>query len=489
MSLIFATHGNRSSLARSAALGQVRRVARGIYSDELDRTDEEVVAGHRWEIVAHVIPDAVIVDRSAASGGAPAGGTLFVASQARSRKVLLPGLSIAVRPGPRLPSDQMWTDGVVISSPARTLIDNLALSRGRANLARTLSQSELGDWVARQARLLGDQRLNRLRDEAREIAVALGVPGRADEADELIGAALGTRPAAGGSRALAARAEGRGYDEDRVQRFEDVASQLVELVPSEELPASLPPAANEAHSSLGFWEAYLSNHIEGTVFAVEQAEQIVATGEPPRDRPADGHDVLGTYRVVTDAVERVRVPRTAEELSDILLARHAEILGGRPDQGPGRWKREPNQAGSYVFVHPTLVEGTLAQGFLQRERLTSPFARALFMFYLVSEVHPFSDGNGRVVRTLVNAELSHAGQSRILIPIVWRNEYLSAVRQLSRQGNVLLYARTLAFAWRWTATMTWSDPVTTRLQLERTNALVDSTEAAETGRRLLLPPS
>jgi len=44
VSLIFATHRNRSSLARSAALGHVRRVARGIYSDELDRTDEEVVA-------------------------------------------------------------------------------------------------------------------------------------------------------------------------------------------------------------------------------------------------------------------------------------------------------------------------------------------------------------------------------------------------------------------------------------------------------------
>ena len=70
---------------------------------------------------------------------------------------------------------------------------------------------------------------------------------------------------------------------------------------------------------------------------------------------------------------------------------------------------------------------------------------------------------------------------------MWRNEYLSAIRQVSRQSNVLLYARTLAFAWRWTATMTWSDPVSTRLQLERTNALVDSTEAAETGRRLLLP--
>jgi len=485
--VIFANDRNRASLARADKSGRVRRVARGIYTDELDRSDEEVVAWHRWEIVAHLIPDAIIVDRSAAGGGAPAHGTLFVASQTRSRNVVLPGLVVAVRAGPRLPSDQMWTEGLAISSPARTLVDNLAVSRGRTSVARTLSRAELGDWVARQAQVVGDRRLKRLRDDARQIADELRVAHRAGEVDALVGAALGTRPVVGGSRLLAAQAAGRGYDEERVRRFDEVASQLLKLVPSEEVPASLPAAADEVGSSLGFWEAYLSNHIEGTVFAVEQAEKIVATGEPPTDRPADGHDILGTFRVVTDPVERVRVPRSGEELLEILLARHAEILGGRPESGPRRWKREQNQAGSYVFVQPGLVEGTLAQGFIHRDRLTSPFAKALFMFYLVSEVHPFSDGNGRVARTLMNAELSHAGQGRVLIPIVWRNEYLSAVRQLSRQGNVELYTRTLGFAWRWTAAMHWWDPMTTKATLERTNALVDSTEAAESGRRLLLP--
>jgi Fic family protein len=109
------------------------------------------------------------------------------------------------------------------------------------------------------------------------------------------------------------------------------------------------------------------------------------------------------------------------------------------------------------------------------------------MHFVVSEVHPFADGNGRVARTVMNAELSHVGETRIVIPIVWRNEYLTSMRQVSRERNVQLYMRTLGFIWRWTAAMNWSDPPTTRLLLERTNALVDSTEAAESGRRLVLP--
>lgn len=487
MSVTFASEQNRSALSRAAGEGRLRRVARGIYTDELESSEEEVVRRHRWVIAARLIPDAVIVDRSAAGGGAPADGVLFVASQTRARNVELPGLVVAVRDGPRLDSDQVWARGLVVSSPARTLVDNLAQSRGRGKVARTLSRPELGHWVARQARLLGQERLNRLRDDAMQIAVQLGVPERSAEVDALIGAALGTQPAPAGSRALAARSAGRGYDEERVHRFESVASTLAGLEPSDEVPDTLPAAYDELDSSLGFWEAYFSNHIEGTVFPVEQAARIVATGELPADRPADGHDVLGTFRVVTDPVDRARVPHDAAELFDILTSRHAEILAGRPDSGPGRWKRERNQAGTYVFVEPDLVPGTLAEGFAHRDRLATPFTRALYMFFVVSEVHPFSDGNGRVARTVMNAELSRAGESRILIPVVWRNEYFAALRQLSREGNVLLFVRTLALAWRWSAAMNWSDPPTTAVLLERTNALLDSTEAADTGKRLLLP--
>jgi predicted transcriptional regulator of viral defense system len=335
--LVFADQRNRARLSRAARDGRLRRLARGIYTQDTHSPAEAVVARHRWAIVAHLIPDAVIVDRSAASGGAPAHHTLFVASKQRIRDVELPGLRIAVRAGHRLTSDLPWASDLAIASPARTLVDNLAVSRGRGRVARTLSREELGDWVARQARLSGEERLNRLRDEAKQVAEELGVAERKADIDSFIGAALGTRAAPKGSWALATRAAGGGFDDDRARLFDRVATELAELRPDDEIPESLPARADEASSSVGFWEAYFSNYIEGTEFPIEQAQQIVATGEPPADRRADGHDVLGTYRIVTDPQDRARTPDSPEDFRELLRARNAEILAGRPELHPGKW--------------------------------------------------------------------------------------------------------------------------------------------------------
>ena len=51
---------------------------------------------------------------------------------------------------------------------------------------------------------------------------------------------------------------------------------------------------------LPFYESYFSNYIKCTTFTVDEARRIVETNTPPAERPADGHDVLGTYRCVVD---------------------------------------------------------------------------------------------------------------------------------------------------------------------------------------------
>ena len=62
-----------------------------------------------------------------------------------------------------------------------------------------------------------------------------------------------------------------------------------------------------------------------------------------------------------------------------------------------------------------------------------PFGRAAFVMFLVAEVHPFDDGNGRVARLFMNAEMAAAGETRIIVPTVFRDDYLLALRALSRQ--------------------------------------------------------
>lgn len=303
--------------------------------------------------------------------------------------------------------------------------------------------------------------------------------------ERLIAASLATGPAdivtSGG---LAARAHGRGYDERRAAAFDVLVATLERIAP--EPLADLPIDAGRRRL-LPFYEAYFSNFIEGTEFEIDEAAAIVLDGQVPVERPADAHDVMGTYRLVADDDEMRRVPRTADDLLELLRERHSKMLAARPEAGPGRFKDRSNRAGSTIFVAPELVEGTIRTGFERGRRLLDPFARAVYMMFLISEVHPFADGNGRIARVHMNAELVAGGEVRVIIPTVYRNNYLAGLKAASLGGAFEPLVATLRFAQRYTARIDFSERVVAERQLAATNAFRDPTEAEANGVRLVLP--
>ena len=107
--------------------------------------------------------------------------------------------------------------------------------------------------------------------------------------------------------------------------------------------------------------------------------------------------------------------------------------------------------------------------------------------FLVSEVHPFDDGNGRIARVMMNAELVAADEQRIIIPQIFRNNYLMALRALTVNRRPDALIRTLDFAQRYTASLDYSTFERAREMLEGTNAFRDPSEADGSGVRLTLP--
>jgi hypothetical protein len=269
--------------------------------------------------------------------------------------------------------------------------------------------------------------------------------------DDLIGAILGTRNVGLATPAARAAHAGLGLDPRRIELFETLQAALLRdpLEKRSDQPGSLP--------ALPFIEAYFSNWIEGTEFELREAERIVFQRAVPEDRLEDAHDVLGTFDLVNDAAERRRTPDGPEDHLDLLRSHHALMLERRPRVSPGAFKTRVNRAGSTTFVHPDLVVGTLTEGYRYYETLPSGLARAIFMMFLVGEVHPFTDGNGRVARVLMNAELTAAGEQRIVIPIAYRDNYLQGLRALSRNGNPRPLIRVLDFAQEYAAAIDWSD--------------------------------
>ena len=68
--------------------------------------------------------------------------------------------------------------------------------------------------------------------------------------------------------------------------------------------------------------------------------------------------------------------------------------------------------------------------------------------FVVTELHPFADANGRVARVMMNAELVAAGENRVIVPTVYRNNYLIALKALSQNGITGALVRTMDFAQR-----------------------------------------
>src|SRR5439155_379842 len=85
-----------------------------------------------------------------------------------------------------------------------------------------------------------------------------------------------------------------------------------------------------------------------------------------------------SIRLVSDAREMRRLPQSAESFLELLRHRHRAIMAGRPEVAPGEFKDRPNQFGSFIFVAPEDVRGTLIEGFRIYQRLSEPLHRAIF---------------------------------------------------------------------------------------------------------------
>ena len=472
-------------VSRAVKAGKLRKIASRLYTRNLTDKPEAIIRRNLWNIVAGYFPGALIADRTALENAPAEDGSVCLVAE-RGNDVELPGLVLRPRRGKGpLPTDRPFIAGLFLSSTARAYLENMRASRARGGtVARTLPRRQIEERLDTLIRRSGEDAAKRLRDEVRALAPALDLTDEALALDALIGTLLGTREAQLSAPTALARRKGRPYDPDRLALFQTLHAALRNHPP---IARIAPVRGAEAAATLAFFEAYFSNFIEGTEFAVEEAADICFRGVIPNERPEDAHDVLGTWRVVSDAEEMRRTPQDRAALVRLLRARHAAIMERRPDKRPGEFKLAENRAGSIVFVAPDLVDGTLDQGFDLCRSLETPFQRAVFAMFLIAEVHPFADGNGRTARIMMNAELVAAGEERIVVPTVFRSHYLSALKALSQNGRAEPLIRMLDFAQKWTAAIDWRTVEETRRELDACNAFLDPAVADEEGRRLQMP--
>ena len=454
--------------------GKIRKIAPRLYSTNFDDSPEKIVRRNLFSILGHLYPGALLSHRSAFEYEPTSSGQLFLTYK-YTRKATLPGITIRFLEGTgAIEGDNPLSGELYTSQQERAFLENLQTSRKLGADSKTLSFPEIEERLEQVIRVNGEEELNKLRDQAKLISEKLGLQKEFLKLSKIISALLTTHPSKILKSPIAtARVFGMPYDPARVELFELLFRELNnhEFKFREEKNISI-----KAFRNFAFFESFFSNYIEGTVFKIDDAKKIITTQKPIFARNEDSHDVLGTYQIVSNLKEMSIIPKSAEELLHILKYRHEGLLRARLDKSPGKFKDQNNFAGQMAFVDINLVKGTIIKAFDFYQAIKHPFARAAYIMFVLSEIHPFLDGNGRIARVMMNAELTAAKQAKIIIPTVYRDDYLGALRKLTRQREPKPYIRMLTRAHEFSATILGATMDEMQLILEKSNAFLEHTE-------------
>jgi len=475
--IIFATSDSKLNrkVSKLEEEGKIKKIAPRIYTSNFNEPESVIIRRNIFTILGKLYPGAVVSHRSALEFKPTAANQLFV-TYTYTKKIELPGITIRFLEGkPAIEGDNPFTGELFVSQQERAFLENLQTSRQIGPTSKTITLSEMEAKLEQIVQVKGEEGLNQFRDKARDIAEKLEMQQEFEKLNKLVSALLTTKP----SKILIspfalARALGNPYDKHRVEIFEKLFIELQQQPYKDQKDRNL---ESNAFRNIAFFEAYFSNYIEGTIFEIEEAKSIIQTETPIPNRDEDSHDILGTYKLVSNQKEMSTTPSNPQELLNILQYRHQILLAARTSKKPGQFKDKNNRAGETHFVDHALVRGTLIKGFDYYQALKEPFAKAAYIMFMISEIHPFLDGNGRIARIMMNAELVKANQTRIIIPTVYRDDYLGALRRLTRNDDPAVYIRMLQRVQEFSATLTAIDMETLENQLTQSNAFKEYDEA------------
>ena len=222
----------------------------------------------------------------------------------------------------------------------------------------------------------------------------------------------------------------------------DIHAKKAEL---DRLLARHPRACDHLEDWYAFELTYTSTVIEGNTLTRRDTALVLNEGITPAnkrvrevDEMRDHQDAWRYACEVADEGEALG-ERTVKALHALLMRRTD------PDEG-GRYSRFERriQGANVVFPAPLQVPPLMeAFGAWLREQVAGPEA-AIEAHYRLVSIHPFSDGNGRTSRLLMNLMLRRAGYPPLLIDVDHRRTYLDALERRQTADDSHPYVRFMA---------------------------------------------
>jgi len=323
--------------------GVIKKIAPRLYTSNLQESAEVIVKRNWLQILSKQYSGAMLSHRSALEYKPTSKGHIFL-TYTYTRNIELPGIVIHFMKGKSVEGDTTFFGNLLVSQEARAYLENLQEARQSVSESKVLSQKEIEEKLELILKIRNEKSLNELRDKARILAPELGMEKEFAKLDKIIGALLSTRSSNILTSDVAkARVLGEPFDTSRIKLFEQLYNILSEQIFPDYPDRNI---TVKSYTNFGFFESYFSNYIEGTIFDIEEAKQIITTEIPIPTRDEDSHDVLGTYKIVSNRTEMSICPKDSDHFLDILQYRHKLILAARLSKNPGQFKHKNNFAGN-----------------------------------------------------------------------------------------------------------------------------------------------
>ncbi|WP_439504860.1 Fic family protein [Sediminibacterium sp.] len=431
--------------------GLAYKIAPRVYTTNLVDNTEAIVKRNWFRILSNLYPDAVLSHRSALECKPTASGHIF-ATYSYTKIIELPGLTIHLLKGrgPIL-DDMPFFEQLYRSQDARAFLENCMPSRKDEEAAKTLRPAEIIQKLAEISQIHSDSALIRIKEQAKVLAPMLGLEKELGILSDLIYSvqAQSNKIETNSSNSLTGYL-GKPFHLPTIKLLEELYGHLAGNIYPRHPEKNLSTATFQ---HFAFFESYFSQFIEGNEFELSEARHIVETASPITSRIEDAEDLLHTYQITSNKKEINTCPITAQDFIQLLQARHAFIFAGRKNKNPGNFKERNNLSGNSELVPWQLIEGTLIKGFDWYTLLQDPFAKAIYVLFLITEVSPFADGNGVLGRMMMNAELSSKNLTKIIIPTVYSTMYELTINKISLHKDFATFIESMLTVYAFSATV------------------------------------